>query len=127
MSQELIHGDLTYRIIGLMYKVHNTIGSGFQEKYYQRAIRQLFLKERVCFREQVRADFDLEGVNIGKYYLDFVVDNKLVIEIKAKAFFSKRDIKQILGYLKKTGIEVGLLIGFSGESLKIKRLLKGRQ
>jgi GxxExxY protein len=55
------------------------------------------------------------------------VDHKIALEIKAKSFFSQRDIRQLLGYLKKSGLEVGLLAAFSSEGLKVKRLLRGFQ
>ena len=120
-----IHGELSYKIIGLLYKIYNAMGSGFQEKYYQVAMRKVFEKEKVPFLEQVRMDINIEGANIGRYYIDFVVDHKIAVEIKVRSFFSQKDIRQLLGYLKKSGLEVGLLIGFSPEGLKIKRLLRG--
>lgn len=122
---KLIHEDLSYKIIGILYNIYNTIGPGFQEKYYQKAIRKMLEKEKIPFLEQVKVEFDLNGVSIGRYYIDFVVDHRIVLEIKSKSFFSRKDIKQVLGYLKKSRIEVGLLIGFSTEGLKIKRLIRG--
>jgi GxxExxY protein len=102
------------------------MGAGFQEKYYQGAIRKVLEKERIPFLEQVRMDISIEGANIGRYYVDFVIDHKIALEIKARSFFAQKDIRQILGYLKKSGLEVGLLAGFSSDGLKIKRVLKGR-
>jgi GxxExxY protein len=124
---DLIHGELSYRVIGILYKIYNAMGAGFQEKYYQKAIRKVLEKERTPFLEQVRMDIDIEGAQIGRYYIDFVIDHKIALEIKARSFISQRDIRQILGYLKKSGLEVGLLAGFSSEGLKIKRLLRGYQ
>ncbi|MBI5699015.1 GxxExxY protein [Candidatus Saganbacteria bacterium] len=124
---DLIHGELSYRIIGILYKIYNAMGAGFQEKYYQKAIRKVLEKERIPFLEQVRMDIDIEGAQIGRYYIDFVIDHKIALEIKARSFIAQRDIRQILGYLKKSGLEVGLLAGFASEGLKIKRLLRGYQ
>ena len=112
-NKSLIYANLTYKIIGMAYKVYNMIGPGFQEKYYQRALKNVFKKEGLSFLEQVRVDFVLNGENIGKYYIDFVIDDKVVLELKSKNFFSRKDVKQVLGYLKKSGLEVGLLIAFS--------------
>jgi len=122
----LIHGELSYKIIGILYRIYNTIGSGMQEKYYQKAIAKVFKKEKVPFIEQLKVDIDFDGVKIGRYYIDFVVDHRIVVEIKSKNFFSIKDIKQVLGYLKKSGIEVGLLVGFTADGLKIKRILRGK-
>jgi len=126
MMGNLIHEELSYKIIGVLYKVYNILGPGFQEKYYQRAIKKVLEKENIPFFEQVRVNFDINGVEIGKYYIDFVIDHKIVLEIKSKNYFSIKDIKQVLGYLKKAKIEVGLLIAFSTEGLKIKRILRGK-
>jgi len=122
---ELIHGELSYRIIGVLYQIYNTIGSGLQEKYYQRAIAKVFQKEGIQFTEQLMVPLEMDKVKIVRYFIDFVVEGKIVLEIKAKNHFSLKDIKQVLGYLKQSGIEVGLLVAFSSESLRIKRILKG--
>jgi GxxExxY protein len=123
---ELIEGELSYKIIGVLYKIYNTIGPGLQEKYYQRAIAKVFQKEKIPFMEQVKVNLDLNGIKIGRYFLDFVIGHRIVLEIKVKNFFSIKDIKQVLGYLKKSGINVGLLVAFTTEGIKIKRLLKGK-
>ena len=82
-------------------------------------------KEKIPFLEQVKVEMEFEGVGLGRYFMDFVVDHKMILEIKAKPFFSRKDIKQVLGYLKKSGIEIGLLAAFANEGLKIKRLIRG--
>jgi GxxExxY protein len=122
---ELIHGELSYRIIGALYDVYNILGPGFQEKYYQKALSKVLKKENIPFLEQVKVDLEYNGITLGKYYIDFVVDHKIVLELKAKSFFSLKDIKQVLGYLKRSRIEVGLLVAFSSEGIKIKRILRG--
>ncbi len=122
---ELVHGELSYKLIGILYRIFNTIGCGFQEKYYQRAVKNVLTKEKIPFLEQVRVDMDLNGANIGRYYLDFVIDQKIVLEIKAKSFLSQRDIKQVLGYLKRSGIQLGILACFTSDGVKYKRILKG--
>jgi GxxExxY protein len=122
---DLIHGELSYKVIGILYQVYNVIGPGFQEKYYQKAIAKVFEKKGVPFLEQVKVNLDINGVMIGRYYIDFVVDQRIVLEIKSKSSFSLKDIKQVLGYLKKSRLEVGLLAAFSSEGLKIKRILRG--
>ena len=122
---ELIHGELSYKIVGILYKISNTIGSGLQEKYYQRAIRNVLTKEKIPFLEQVRVDIDMNGTNLGRYYMDFVIDYKIVLEIKTRSFFSQKDVKQVLGYLKKSGLQLGILASFSADGVKCKRILKG--
>lgn len=122
---DLIYEELSFQLIGVLYKIHNTLGHGFQEKYYQRAIGKVLDKEKIKYREQVMFPIALDGVNIGRYYVDFVVENKIVLEIKSKSFFSQRDIKQLLGYLKISGIDLGILAAFTSEGVRIKRILRG--
>lgn len=122
---KLVHEELSYKLIGILYKIYNVMGSGLQEKYYQKAIGKVLAKEKIPHLEQVRVELEMEGVRLGRYYLDFIIDHKLVLEIKARSYFSKRDIHQVLGYLKKSGLELGILAGFGSEGLKIKRILKG--
>ena len=124
---ELIHKELSYKIIGILYRIYNAMGAGFQEKYYQSAIRRVLEKEKIPYLEQVKVNINVEGTNIGRYYIDFIIDHKIVLEIKSKSFFSHKDIRQVLGYLKKSGIELGLLASFSPEGVKIKRILRGYQ
>ena len=125
MVDKLIHEDLSFRVIGVLYKVYNVLGSGFQEKYYQKAIGRVFDKEKMLYTEQVKFPIKLDGINIGKYYIDFIIENKMVLEIKSKSFFSQRDIKQVLGYLKRSGIDLGILAAFTSEGVKIKRIVRG--
>jgi len=122
---EIIHKELSYKIVGILYDIYNNLGSGYQEKYYQNAIKMAFEKEGIPFLEQVRADLDFKGKFIGRYYIDFVVGHKIVLEIKVSTNFSRRDIRQVIGYLKKSGLELGILATFATESLKYKRILKG--
>jgi len=67
-----------------------------------------------------------EEERIGKYYLDFVIENKIVLEIKAAPHFHNKDIKQVLSYLKKAGLELGILANFTKEKLEFRRILKGK-
>lgn len=122
---EIIHKELSYKIIGIMYDIYNNLGSGYQEKYYQNAIRMALEREGIPFLQQVRADLDYKGKFIGRYYLDFIIDYKMVLEIKVSSNFSRKDIRQVLCYLKKSGLDLGILASFGNESLKFKRIIRG--
>ncbi|MBU0672455.1 MAG: GxxExxY protein [Candidatus Margulisbacteria bacterium] len=123
---EIIHKELSYKIVGILYDVFNKLGPGYQEKYYQKAIKMALDYEKIPYLEQVRADLEYKGKFIGRYYIDFVIDHKIVLEIKISTNFSKQAIRQVLGYLRKSRIELGILATFGNESLKYKRILKGR-
>lgn len=122
---EIVHKDLSYKIVGILYNIYNNLGAGYQEKYYQKAIKMVLEKEGIPCLEQVRTDLDIRGTTIGRYYIDFVIDHKIVLEIKVSTNFSRRDIRQVLGYLRKSGLELGILVTFATDGLKFKRILKG--
>jgi len=124
-AKKIIHKELSYKIMGILYAVYNTLGPGYQEKYYQKAIKLYLMKEQIPYLEQVRADLIIKSHIIGRYYIDFVIDHRIVLEIKSRLNFSKRDILQVLGYLKQSGLELGILVSFSNEGLKFKRILRG--
>ena len=117
--------ELSYRLMGILFDVHNTMGGGYQEKYYQKAIKLSLIEGKIPFLEQVRADLIIKGQTIGRYYIDFVIDHKIVLEIKSRLNFSKRDVAQVLGYLRQSNLDLGILASFSTDGLKYKRLLRG--
>jgi GxxExxY protein len=124
---EIIHKQLSYKLIGILYDIYNNLGAGYQEKYYQKAIKLVLDNEKIPYLEQVRADLDIRGINIGRYYIDFVVDHKIVLEIKNSTNFSRRDIRQVIGYLRKSGLDLGILVTFAPGGLKFKRVLRGHK
>jgi len=122
---EIIHPHLSYKIMGVLFKVYNKLGGGYQEKYYKRAVRKELIEAKLPFLEQVRVDLDYANQFMGRYYLDFVIDHKIVLELKVSPRFSRRDIMQVLGYLKKSGLELGILVSMNRNDLSYKRILKG--
>ncbi len=122
---KIIHAELSYKIVGVLYKVFKDLGAGLQEKYYQKAIKRCLQKEKIPFLEQVRVEIELEGEVLGRYLIDFVIEHKIVLEIKSKPHFNRADIQQVLGYLKKGNLELGLLARFGSDGVKVKRILKG--
>ncbi|OGC03820.1 hypothetical protein A2276_08210 [candidate division WOR-1 bacterium RIFOXYA12_FULL_43_27] len=122
---EIIYPDLSYRIVGILFKVHNQLGGGLQEKYYQQAIKREFFTNNIPFLEQLRVDFNYNGSFLGRYYLDFVVDHKIVLELKITPAFSKRDIIQVLNYLKQSNLKLGILASLNRNNVFYKRILAG--
>ena len=121
---ELIHPELSYKVVGILYKVYNQMGGGYQEKYYQQAIKREFFMEKVPFLEQVRIDFNYNGELIGRYYIDFVVDHKIVLELKVTPTFSRRDIMQVLNYLDQSSLKLGILVSLNRNSIFYKRIIR---
>ena len=122
---KIVYPELSYKIVGILYKVFNELGSGLQENIYQRAVKMALQKEKVQFLEQVRFDIELYGKFVGRYFIDFIVENKIALELKSKKSLYRNDIRQVFGYLKRSGLELGLLARFGTNGVEIKRILKG--
>ena len=122
---ELVYPDLSFKIVGVIYKVYNQMGGGYQEKYYQRAISRELRAQRIPFLEQVKADLVCKNRNIGRYYMDFIIDHKIVLELKITPVFTGRDIMQVLNYLKQSDLKLGILVSLNRNTIKFKRILKG--
>lgn len=123
---DLIYPELSYTIIGILYKVYNMIGGGYQEKLYQKAIKGELFAQKIPFLEQVRTDLNYNGRIIGRYYLDFIIDHKVVLELKTTPSFSIKDIMQVLNYLKQGDLKLGILASLNRNNIMFKRILKGR-
>lgn len=120
---KLIYEELTYRIIGVLYKVHNKPGPALQEKHYQRAIEKELIAEKIPYQREFRIPLFYEGKSIGSYRIDFVIDSKVALEIKNTQFFKRKYIAQVLSYLSAAGLRLGLLADFNRPKVYIKRII----
>src|SRR5262245_12289779 len=111
--------NLTYRIIGFAYKVHNTLGSGFIESVYENALKMEINKIGISVLQQEELDVFYEGQRVGHFIPDLWIPRTLIIEVKAVQAISKLHEVQLVNYLTATGIDDGLLINF-GPSVEVK-------
>ena len=118
--QDFKYKELTEKIISIFYKVYNKLGYGFLEKVYENALMIEFKKESISAVSQSPIKVLYEGDIIGEYYADILVDNKVIVEIKAAKCLVEENEAQLLNYLKATDNEVGLLLNF-GPKPEIKR------
>lgn len=118
--QDFKYRELTERIINVFYKVYNKLGYGFLEKIYENAMMLELKKEGITSASQSPIRVLYEGEIIGEYYADILVDNKVIIEIKASRRLVNENEAHLLNYLKSTDIEVGLLLNF-GAKPEVKR------
>ena len=122
-NNKLIYPKLSYEIMGILYKVQNELGNKYQEKYYQRAI-EIELKERnIKYEKELQIDLFYSGEKIGKYFLDFLIEDKIILETKATDKFKITDFKQISAYLKSKQIKLGIIANFRTEKLSYKRII----
>jgi len=113
--QDFKHKELTEKIINIFYRVYNKLGYGFLEKIYENAMMIEFKREGILAVSQSPIKVFYDGEVIGEYYADILVDNKVIVEIKAAKRLVEENEAQLLNYLKATDIEVGLLLNFGTE------------
>lgn len=117
--------NITKKIIGASFDVHSFLGNGFQEVIYQRALSHEFQKAGLSFQREIEQQIYYKDVPkpIGTRRADFVVENKVLVEVKAVIELEDVHIAQALNYLKAYKLEVGLLINFGSKSMTFKRLV----
>lgn len=108
----LLHELLTEEIIRCFYQVYNSLGYGFMEKVYERALLIELKKSGLHATAQEKISVTYDGIIVGTYYADILVDNKIILELKAATVIMPEHEAQLLNYLKATQIEVGLLLNF---------------
>ena len=118
--QDFKHTELTEKIINIFYRVYNKLGYGFLEKVYENAMMIELKKEGILAIAQAPIRVLYDNIIIGEYYADILVDDKVIVEIKAARQLAEEHEAQLLNYLKATDIEVGLLLNF-GFKPEIKR------
>lgn len=116
------YSSLTSKIIGLAIKIHKELGSAYEEKIYQRALYLEFQRAGLKFEREKELSVNYGKVRIGKKKLDFVVDGKIVVEIKKVEQIDNVHIAQVASYLKTLGLEIGLVLNFGKSKLEIKRV-----
>jgi len=121
--KDLIYPELSYKIVGCAFDVYNSLGGGHHEKYYQRALSEALKEKDLRIVEQIYYPVTFNGKVIGKNFFDFLVDQKLVVEIKKGNNFSKKHIDQVLGYLKSSKTKLAILINFGSNEVSFKRII----
>ena len=120
---DMIHEELTSRIIGAFYTVYNTLGYGFLEKVYENALVIELRKLGMLAEQQRKIDVFYDGQRVGEYYADFLVDECVVLELKAADALAPEHEAQLINYLKATELEVGLLFNFGPKPKFARRIL----
>lgn len=121
-KEKLLYENLTHDIIGAAMEVHRNLGPGFSEKIYEKALKIELGKKKFPFETQRKILINYKGHNLGEQILDIIVDNKIVVELKAVESLNKFHQAQLISYLKAAKCLIGLLINFSKPSLEWKRI-----
>jgi len=121
--EDFLFKDETYKIIGLAYKVFNKLGYGYSERYIQRAFERELKEAGLKYQKEIFVRLEYQGKFLGKYFLDFLIDNKIIVEIKVAKQIHPRFEKQVLQYLKSTGKRLGLILLFTQQGVTPHRIV----
>ncbi len=117
------HDVLTEKIIGCCYAVHSSLGPGFNEKVYAKALQHQLTKEYLRFIAEKEFNVEFDGTLVGKFRCDLFVEGRVIVELKSvTGFIPKLFQNQLLSYLKASKVKTGLLINFGNPSCEVKRL-----
>ena len=123
MDNKYLYQELTGRIIHCCMDVHNELGCGFLEKVYQEALEIVLKEEGINYEREKHLPIQFRGTTLQcDYIADFVIDNKVIVELKAVSALDSLFEAQVINYLRATGLQVALLINFGQKELQIKRL-----
>ena len=122
----MLHEELTNRIICAFYNVYNIFGSGFLEKVYENALVVECKKIGLSVTQQESVKVYYDGVQVGDYYADIIVNGLVILELKAAEYLKNEHFAQLTNYLKATNKEVGLLLNF-GKKPEFKRIVLGNE
>ena len=115
--------ELTYKIRGAVFEVYRQLGYGFLETVYQQALMHELLAQGLHVASESELPVYYKGYNIGTYRADLIVEDKVLLELKAQNNLHKSSEAQVINYLKITGLKLGLLINFSWPKATIKRIM----
>ena len=120
-DQEFLYKELTFAVIGAAMEVHKVLGPGFLESVYEEALTHELTTKGIPFERQLKLAVRYKAIVAGDFRVDFLIDGKLVAELKAIRMLTSADEAQLLNYLRATGARVGLLLNFGASSLEYRR------
>lgn len=124
-TNELLYPELSYKIVGLLFGVHNNLGRFRNEKQYSDAIEQELKILKIPYAREFHLSESFEGEGSNRNIIDFIIDDKIILEIKAKRAIYKDDYFQVKRYLSSSNYKLGLLVNFRSRYLSPKRILSG--
>lgn len=123
---ELLYKELSYLIVGAAMEVHRVLGPGFLEVVYQASLAHEFTLRNIRFEQYKKLPVIYKGILVGDYIADFVIEDKIILEIKAVSALHSRHEAQAIHDLTATGLQLAILLNFGAESLQSHRIAKSR-
>lgn len=118
----------TYELIGIAMEVHRYLGNGFDEIVYKDALQEEFNRRKIAFEREKEFEIEYKGIILPHHYFaDFVIENKIILEVKSQAGIHEEAVPQVINYLAASKLKVGLIVNFGEGSLKYKRVVFTRK
>lgn len=121
---EVLHRDLSYRINGILFNIHNKLGRFCKHDQYCDALEKLLIKENIKCQREIEVPIKFEDIELVGNILDFLIEDSIVLDVKCKKEITKKDYVQMKRYLVASEKELGVIVNFSENSLKPKRILR---
>jgi len=121
MTDKVIYKELSYKLVGCFYDVYNELGPGHKEQIYQEALKICFNEHNINYKERKRLKIKFKGKDIGIYEPDFIIDEKIILEIKSTLPMPNVFEKQLYYYLRGSDYKVGYLVNFGSDKIDIRR------
>ena len=121
---EYLYRDLSYAVLGAAMEVHRVLGPGFLEYVYRQALAHEFTLRKILYTQEESLNVRYKAIQIGQYRTDFIIAEKIILEIKAITGLIPAHEAQALHYLAGTGLRLAILLNFGTESLQIRRLIR---
>ena len=122
-EQEYLFEDLSEKLIGFAFKIFKEMGYGHPEKIYQKCFESELANSNIVYQREKYSKIKYDGQVVGRYFLDFLIDDKIAVELKVRREIYENDWIQLLNYLKAKNLKVGLLLVFTKSKVVIKRLV----
>ncbi len=123
---KIIYKELSYEIVGVAFDVFSELGYGFKERYYEEAMAKEFCSRGIRFERQIPYNVKYKDEKIGRFVFDFLVEDKIIVELKRGNYFSRNNITQVVQYLKVTELKLGILINMTQKGVQFKRIVNIR-
>jgi GxxExxY protein len=123
MKQELVHPELSYEIAGIMFEVHNELGRYCSEKQYGDLFEKKLKDRNIKFEREKFLPLHFEGEKQGRNKIDFLIEDKIIVELKCRRIIGRQEFYQIKRYLVVLNKRLGLLVNFNSRYLRPKRIL----
>ena len=123
---EIIYKDLSYNLNGIFFNVHNKLGKFCNHNQYCDAIEILLKEKGIDYKREIKIPIEFRDSNIEGNQLDFIIEDSIIIDIKAKKYITKQDYIQMQRYLKATNFKLGIIVNFREQSLKPKRIINSQ-